>query len=258
MAIITLTSDWGLKDHYIGVVKGAILNKMPSVNIIDITHNIASFEIEQAAFVIRNCYRYYPKGTVHILAINTEESEIHPHTVIENEGQYFIGTDNGIFSMIFDNKPDKIFELTIPQESDFYTFSTRDRFVKAAVHLASGKKVEDLGTKKDDLLQKILLHPVIDNNLLKGHIIHIDNYQNLITNIKKTLFDEVGKERNFGIFFRTYEIKKISQSYLDVPIGEILALFGSNEHLEIAINQGNASGLLGLNTKDPIRIEFFD
>ena len=258
MAIITLTSDWGSKDHYIGAVKGAILSKMPDTNIVDITHSIASFEIEQAAFVVRNCYTYYPKGTVHIIAINTEESEIHPHTVIEHEGQYFIGTDNGIFSMIFDEKPDKIFELNIPQDSDFYTFSTRDRFVKAAIHLASGNKVEELGTPKDGLIEKILLHPVIDHNLLKGHVIHIDNYQNLITNIKKPLFMDMRKERKFGIFFRTYEINKISESYSDVPIGEILALFGSNGHLEIAINQGNASGLLGMNTKDAIRIEFFD
>lgn len=256
MGIITLTSDWGFKDHYIGAVKGVILNQMPDANIVDITHSISSFEIEQAAYVIRNCFRYYPKGTVHIIAINTEESEIHPHTIIETEGHYFIGTDNGIFSLIFDTIPENIFELTIPQDSDFYTFSTRDRFVKAAVHLASGKNIDELGTRKEGILQKILLKPIIDNHLIKGHIIHIDSYQNLITNIKKSFFDKICGERKFHILFRTYEIKKISESYSDVPVGEILVLFGSSGHLEIAINQGNASGLLGLNTKDPIRIEF--
>lgn len=256
MPIITLTSDWGLKDHYAGAVKGAILSKMPEATIIDISHSIPSFEIEQAAFVIRNCYKNFPDGTVHIIGVNTEESDKYSHLAVKVGNQYFIGTDNGIFSLIFDNLPDLIIELQIPQDSSFFTFSSRDRFVSAAVHLATGKNLEELGEKRETIVEKILLKPVVDNNVIKGHVIYIDSYENIITNIHEPLFTEVSKNLKFTIFFRSYEISKISSSYNDVPVGEILALFDSNGHLEIAMNQGNAAGLLGLDYKDMIRVEF--
>lgn len=256
MPIITLTSDWGPKDPYTGAVKGAILSKMPEATLVDISHSIPSFEIEQAAFVIRNSWKNFPEGTVHILGINTEESEKNAHTVVESEGHYFIGADNGIFSLIFDKKPDKIVELTITQESDYFTFSTRDRFVKAAVHLAYGKSIEELGEFKETLVEKMLFRPVFDNDVVKGHVMYIDTYENVITNITQDFFKEARKNRKFNILFRSYEIKKISSSYIDVPAGEILALFDSGGLLEIAMNQGNAASLLGLAVKDMIRIEF--
>lgn len=256
MPIITLTSDWGLKDHYAGAVKGAILSKMPDTKIVDISHGIPSFEIEQAAFVIRNSYKYFPDGTVHIIGMNTEETDKYSHLAVKIDNQFFIGTDNGVFSLIFDKYPDQIVELQIPQDSNFFTFSSRDRFVSAAVHLAQGKKIEDLGEQKESIVEKILLKPVADKNVIKGHVIYIDSYENIITNIKEPLFTEISNNRKFTIFFRSYEITKMSSSYNDVPIGEILALFDSNNHLEIAMNQGNAAGLLGLDYKDMIRIEF--
>ena len=122
MPIITLTSDWGLKDHYVAAVKGTILSNMPEAIVVDISHDIPPFEIEQAAFVLRNAYPNFPKGSIHILGINTEESDKFGHTVIEHEGHFFIGTDNGIFSLLFELKPDKIVELTINQDSDYFTF----------------------------------------------------------------------------------------------------------------------------------------
>lgn len=256
MPIITLTSDWGLKDHYLGAVKGAILSRLPEALIIDITHTIPSFNSEQAAFILRNAYPNYPKGTVHILAINTEESEKFPHTAIRYNGHYFIGTDNGIFSLLCDKPPDKVVEIQVPQDTDYFTFSTRDRFVKVAVHLAKGGKIEELGKVKNKILEKILLKPVIDKDVIRGHVMYIDSYENVITNITEPVFSENRKGRKFSIFFRSYEIKKISRSYQDVPPGEILALFDSNRYLEIAMNQGNAAGLLGLDYKDMIRIEF--
>jgi S-adenosylmethionine hydrolase len=256
MPIITLTSDWGQKDHYAGAVKGAILSRMPDVTIIDISHQIPPFEIEQAAFVLKNAWRDFPIGTIHIIGVNTEESDKFGHTVVEKDGHFFIGTDNGLFSLLFDQKPDKIIELTITQDSNSFTFSTRDRFVKAAIHLAQGNKVEALGSPRDKLIEKILLRPVVDDNIIKGHVIYIDRYENIITNINQSLFREIGKNRKFSIVFRTYSIGKLSQSYTDVAPGEILALFDSAGMLEIAMNQGNAAGLLGLDYKDMIRIEF--
>lgn len=256
MPIITLTSDWGHSDHYIGAVKGSILSLLPDVKIIDISHQVAPFNIEQAAFILKNCYKNFPKGTIHIIGVNTEESDKNPHTVVFIDDHYFIGTDNGIFSMIFDKPPKKIIELNIMQDSDYFTFSTRDRFVKAAIHLAEGKKIEDLGVERKKVNEKILFKPAVEKNIIKGIIIYIDSFENVITNITEQLFKKIGKGRKFSVLFRGESINKIYKSYNDVPVGEIVAIFGSNGHLEIAINQGNASGLLGLGINDTVMIEF--
>jgi S-adenosyl-L-methionine hydrolase (adenosine-forming) len=257
MPIITLTSDWGLKDHYAGAVKGTILSRMPDITIVDISHLIPPFDSEQAAFVIRNAYPNFPAGTIHIVGVNTEESDKCPHTIVEYKGHYFIGTDNGVFSLILDGPPDKIVEILVPQDTDYFTFSTRDRFVKCAIHIAKGGRIEELGDVKTKISEKILLKPVKDPDVIKGHVMYIDTYENVITNITEQDFNEHRNGRKFSIMFRSYEIKKISRSYQDVPVGEIMALFDSNRHLEIAMNQGNAAGLLGLKCKDMIRVEFF-
>ncbi len=256
MSIITLTSDWGLKDHYLGAVKGTILSYLPEVCIIDISHNINPFDVEQAAFVLKNSYKSFPKGTIHIIGISTEESDKYPHTIICHEGHYFIGTDTGVFSMIFEKTPDEIYELDIPQDSDHFTFSSRDRFVKAAVHIAKGKKLEELGNKKDSINKKILFRPVVDNNLIKGLVIYVDEYENIITNISEKLFREVRKNKKISIMFRGESVKKVYSSYNDVSVGEIVAIFNSMDLLEIAMNQGKASSLLGLSVDDSVMIEF--
>ncbi len=257
MAIITITSDWGLKDHYTGAVKGALLTLMPDATIVDITHEIPPYDIEPASFVIRNCYHNFPKGTIHIIGINTEASIENPHIVALYDGHYFIGADNGIFPLIFTDKPEKIIELTITQDTDYFTFSTRDVFVKAAFLIARGDKPEQMGVVKDKLFERLSLRPVIEVNAIKGNVIYIDAYENVITNITEDLFREIGKGKKYTISFRSgYEISTISKAYKDVDPGEKLALFGTSGHLEIAICLGNASSLLGLKMKDSVRIDF--
>jgi S-adenosyl-L-methionine hydrolase (adenosine-forming) len=257
MPIITLTSDWGLKDHYLGAVKGAICRQIPDAQIVDISHSIPPFDLNQAAFIIRNFYRNFPPGTIHILAINTEASIESPHTLVVNDGHYFIGSDNGIFSLVFDEKPDKIIELDVIQDTDYFTFSSRDVFVKVACHIASGKKVEELGRLKKSLLKKLSFSPVVDGNMIKGKVIYVDNYENVFVNITESFFRSVVKGRKFVITFRSasYRITSISKSYKDVVEGEMLALFSTSGHLEIAINQGKASSLLGLRIDQPVLIE---
>ena len=258
MPIITLTSDWGYKDHYLGVVKGTIHTKIPGCTIIDITHDIPPFDILQCSFILKNCYRSFPPGTIHIIGIKTEASIEFPHVAILADNQYFIGADNGIFSLIFERKPKKIIELNIIQESDYFTFSTRDVFIKAALHIAQGKNIEELGSETSNLCHRLNFSPVISNSLIKGSVIYIDNYENVITNISQKIFKDVGNGKSFKIYLPSpgYEIDEISSSYGDVLDGEKLALFGTTGFLEIAINQGNASSLLGLKMYDPIRIEF--
>ena len=259
MPIITLTSDWGLRDHYLGAVKGALVSQVPEATVIDITHSIPVFDLNQAAFIIRNFYKNYPAGTIHILAINAEASIETPHTLVVHEGHYFIGADNGIFSLIFDEPPEKIIELEVMQDSDYFTFPTRDVFIKVAVHIAKGKPVDELGHPKQSLLQKIPFAPVIDGDLIKGKVIYIDNYENVFTNISEPLFHSMTRGKKFAILLRSanYRITEISKSYKDVVEGEMLALFSTTGLLEIAINQGKASSLLGLKIDKSVLIEIF-
>ena len=255
MGIITLISDWGLNDYYAASVKGMIIKSLPEVRIVDISHQIKLFDIEQAAYILKNSYQSFPDGTVHIIGVNTEESENHPHSVAFYNNHYFIGTDNGVFSLIFDGDPDKLIYLDILQDSDKFTFSGRDRFVKAAVHLAKGGKIEKLGAERGEMKKKILFEPVVNHDTIRGIVAHIDTYQNLITNIPKDLFLKKTKGRKFTISLRTATLKRISHSYGDVPNGEVVALFSSNGMLEIAMNKSKASSLLGIKRKFPVIIE---
>lgn len=254
--IITLISDWGLKDHYTAAVKGALLSQLPDVSIIDISHEVKKFDILQASFILRNCYTAFPKGTIHIIAINTEASITEPHTIVVYDGHYFIGADNGIFSLMFDNKPELIIELSLNQDSDYFTFSERDVFIKTAVLIANGTVVENLGIKREHLNHKMTLKPIIDSTSIKGTVIYIDSYENVFINITEKMFKEHCKNRPFTINFRDEEINKISKSYADVLEGDIAALFSTTGFLEITQNLGNASEILNLKLGDPVRIYF--
>jgi len=258
MPIITLTSDWGYKDHYQAAVKGSILSKCKDAVIVDISHDISCFDIEQAAFIIKNAFPFFPDGTIHIIGINTEASAKAPHMLVKYKKHYFVGADNGIFSLLFRDKPEKIVEIDIAQDSDYFTFSARDVFVKVACHIANGGSMDEMGKPARLLSDKHLIEPIADENSLKGIIIYIDNYENAVTNIDEALFKKTAKNRKFVINVRMNEIKKISKAYSEVPQGEILALFGSNGLLQIALNKTYAAGLLGLKNKETVRIDFIN
>ncbi len=258
MPIITLTTDLGLKDYYVSAIKGAIYKQLEDVKIVDVSHYVKRFDITQAAFVIKNAFRDFPKGTVHILGIRPEQTEQISHVVVQYEDQYFIGADNGIFSLFLEKAPQKVVRLEIMSDSDSDTFPTRDVFVKAACHIARGGKPEVLGKAVNTLNQSTTPRPVVEDSLIRGSVMYIDSYGNVITNISKVQFHEVGKSRPFQIMFRMpgYEITEIHESYHEVIAGERLALFGSSGMLQIAINSGDASKLLGLDENSSISIQF--
>lgn len=261
MPIITLTTDWGLKDHYVSAVKGTILTQFPEVNIIDISHLSPSYDIVQSSFIFLNSYKNFPNGTVHIIGVNSirEDQKDGEYIAINHNGHFFLGCDNGFFSIVFPEDPQRIVELAAAKDL-ITTFPSRDIFVKAACHLAKGGSLDDLGSERKLLNRKLTLHPVIDDKVIRGTIAYVDSYKNLITNVTKELFYEVAKGRSFTIFIRSfeYELNKISHTYDEVDNGEKLALFNSSGYLEIAINKGPASTLLGLKNGDGIRIEFYD
>lgn len=260
MAIITLTTDLGTRDYYVGVLKGSILTMFPEVTLVDITHEIPPFDILKAAFTLKHSYSAFPEGTVHLLGVNPEISEKANHLAIFYKGHYFIGADNGVFSLIFDEQPEKMVEIEIMADPDSVTFPTKDIFAKAASHIAKGGSLEMIGKPVSELVEKSLFRAVSMGNIIKGMAIHIDHYGNIITNIDETFFKAFGQGREFNIEFRRgdYDISEISKVYSDVAESEKLALFNAAGKLEIALNRGNASKLLGMRENDIVRIEFYD
>ena len=258
MPIITLTSDWGIKDNYAAVVKGKILSYMPSAVIVDVSHLVPSFDIVRAAFLIKNTYNNFPKGSVHILGVEEDASIDTPHIIVDYDGHYFIGADNGLFSLICDENTVSIYEIEVNQDSDYYTFPARDVFAKVACHVAQGKNIEELGEKVNFKTKKLAIKPVLDGNTLRGTILYIDSYENIITNISEKLFKEIVKKKKFSIVLPppSYRIEKISKSYKDVGKTDLVAFFNTLGLIEIAINNGKAASLLGLKLDDIIRIEF--
>ena len=258
MAIITLTSDWGSSDYYCAAVKGVIWSQMPGATIVDITHDIAPFNIAQAGFTLRNCYQNFPEGTIHIIAVETIESDVNPHVVVKAHGQYFISTDNGIFSHILDGDYEEAVFIDVEQDTDFFTFSTRDRFAKVAVMIAKGEPLSNIGARRERLNDGGSFCATVKNNVIEGIVIHIDSYDNLITNISQKLFDEVGKGRNFIIKVKgdLYTIDEISESYDDVDHLDPVALFGTHGYLEIALNHAKMASLWGIELRSTIQVVF--
>ncbi|GAA4309649.1 SAM-dependent chlorinase/fluorinase [Mucilaginibacter gynuensis] len=257
MAIITLTTDLGDKDIYQAALKGSILKLLPTVNIVDITNSVSAFNIQQAAFILKNSYHYFPDETVHLIGIDTVYNTFTKYLAIKYKNHYFVGADNGIFSLMFDEEPEDIFEINIMQDLKFLHFPLADIFVKAACHLAKGDDIEEIGLRVSGIEKKMNLQPVVEKNLIKGAVIYVDSFQNVITNITKDFFNRIQQGRRFTLYFKRNEtINHLSWHYNEVPEGEKLCLFGISDHLEIAINKGNASGLLGLNLGDSVIIDF--
>ncbi len=260
MGIITLTTDLGTKDSYVSSIKGAIFSQITDVNIVDISHSIEPFNIHQAAYIVKSCYNDFPSGTVHLIGVDSELTSNNEHLAIKYENHFFLGADNGIFSILFNKKlPDEIVQLNINQKTNSLTFPSKDILTIAACHIIRGGTLEIIGKKIYEFNEKRTeLKPVIEKNTIRGTIIYIDNYGNVVSNINKETFEKTQKNREFRILFgRENEIiSKISNKFKEVPIAEKLALFNNNNLLQISINQGRATNLLGLKFHDTIRIEF--
>mgnify|MGYP002619547372 CR=1 FL=1 len=258
MTIVTLISDWGMNSHYQASVKGSILRQIPDVQIVDITHTLQAYDIMSCSFILRNTFPDFPPSTIHIIGVNTEASTQSPHVAVKYRDMYFIGADNGVFSLLFEDQEWEAAELDIMQDSDYFTFSSRDVFVKAAAMLASGESLQSLGSAHTTLKQMIAFKPIVTENRIEGKVIFIDDYDNVFVNIDKATFRKVGKGRPYNIRLRVpgYAMNTLRTSYSDVPEGERLALFGSTGYLEIAINRGKASSLLGLELTDTVVVEF--
>lgn len=273
MAIITLTTDMGLKDHYVAALKGAIVSVDNSLQIIDISHNVNPFSISQAAYFVRNCLDDFPKGTVHLIGVDAEpivnfssDDQSALPSVMEYKDQFIVATDNGVLSLILGhNEPTKIWSVDdVLSNPNLMKFPSKNILAPVACRIAKGDKVKDFCSPKENVKKTFGLSPVIEPNILKGSVSHIDHYGNIITNITRETFERMGKNIPFTIYFRRkeYFIDVISAGYSEVPAGEKVAIFNDNDNLEIAINKGvsgnggGANSLFGLKNGDMIRIEF--
>ena len=258
MAIITLTTDWNKGDYYIGALKGKILSNDPQTVIVDISHQVQPFNIMQAAFIIRNCWFEFPKGTIHIIAINAALTANKYLLIVKRDEQYFIVSDNGIAGLLFGEKPDHVYKVINSNHGN--SFLSLNTFVESAFRIIKGESLEKIGVPTDDFIIQIPLRPVIDKNLINGSVIYIDSFSNAVTNITSETFDKIGNGKPYEIFVQSnhYRIDRLNKTYSDSASGELLALFNSVGLLEIAINNGNAADLLNLSTNSAIRIKFYD
>lgn len=260
MQVVTLTTDFGNKDHYVAALKGELLKALPGCTIIDISHHIRPFNISEAAFILKNAWNSFPENTVHLTTVNDQDEREVKKIAAAYMRHYFIGWDNGMFNMVFHRPPDAIVELAAHKQNGSPESHYGSKvFTSAAALLANGKNIADIGSSFDSLSQRMSLEPVVQESLIRGTVIHIDSFQNVIVNVTKTLFTQARKNRNFSISYRSRRnetINRISENYYDVPQGEKLSLFNGSGYLEIAINCGEAGSLLGIKTGDYIQIDF--
>ena len=268
MSIVTLTSDFGEGSHYTAILKGALWQRVPDVRIADISHSIRKFDVVEAAYLIRSVYREFPKGTIHLVCVQSAETPEAPHRLMQIHGHYFIGADTGVFRLIADREPDAVFDFSgLRLDVDAPTFPEREVFVPAAAHLARGGSPDVIGRLTGELRAGEPRRVAFEDKTLIGHVSFIDHFGNVITNIHRSVFKEFGKGRDFEIDMRTPRmgIREIHSGYQDVPAGERVAVFNHAGFLEIAINnhsapggRGGADTLLGLNRDHAIRVRFID
>lgn len=275
MPIITLTTDFGEKDHFVGGVKGAIYTELQDVRIVDISHSISPFHLTEAAYIIQNAYKSFPQGTIHIIGIDSGLTPENKHVAVFLDGHYFICANNGIISMLASEiKPEKIVEINIHDRVQS-NFPVLDVFVKVACHIARGGTLEVIGKNISNIKELTGIRPVVnpESSQIIGNVIYIDNYGNVVSNITRSLFDEIGKGRDFKIMARTATFSEVFNNYSDAinfelppekreEDGKKLALWNSGEYLELAIYKsnpstvGSASSLFGLEYRDTITVNF--
>jgi len=277
MPIITLTTDFGLKDPSVAAVKGAIYTELSHAKIVDITHEIPPFDISAAAYIIKNAYKNFPKGSIHILGVDSELTPENKQIAVKLDDHYFIGANNGIISLISNEiVPEICVEINI-HDNIISNFPVLDIFVQVATHIARGGTLEVIGKKTKEIKQLRNIEPTITKTekgeQISGDVIYVDNYGNAVSNISRKFFERIGKGRDFSISARGFKFNKIYDNYsdainFDLPKserfeeGKKIALFNTSDYLEIAIYKsnpqtvGSASTLLGLKTSDAITINF--
>lgn len=264
MAFLTLITDWGLRDHYVGAFKGKLLSRNAALVIVDISHDIEAFNTLHAGFVLRNAYPAFPEGTVHYIGLDgagnsAQDTPGRDFLIVSSAGHHFVGVDSGIFSLLLGEQDKSIYRLPIDPMISGHR-EVQDQLVDVLLRLCRGEQPQQLGTPTEHLSPSYFAQPTVDPNGIRGALLYVDGFGNSIFNISRELFEGERKDRSYSILLRgaNYTIRDILTDYSAVENGEIMALFNQDGFLEIAINRDNASKLLGLKQFDTIRIEFHD
>lgn len=274
MSIITLTTDFGHKDYFVGALKGKILSEHKEAVIVDVSHEIDLFNTLEASYCIEAAYHNFPKGTIHIIGVDSERVGDTQHIAMQWDDHYFICADNGILNSMIQKKiPQKIVAITIHDRLNIDA-SDMDVFVAVACHIARGGLLNVIGKEIQSLKPVNVLTSSISDNLneIKGQIVYIDSFGNCVTNISHKQFNETIRGRKFEIVIKNKKFSRLHKNYSDFPVsdvkqlkdleGDFLALFNENGYLEIAIYKsnpktvGSAATLLGLHFRDTVSIKF--
>ena len=257
MAVITLTSDLGQKDPYLATVKGRMLRRCPGVTLIDISHDIAPWHTPDAAFALRQSYPHFPNDTIHWVGVHSQLMRKERYLVVFHKGQYFICPDDGLFSLLFDDHPDFLFAIRTGMGEEQGDHGIYSDSVMAAGHLASGRDILEVADQVQGIAERSGLRPLEGEDFIRCSVIHIDHFGNAILNVDRETIQRVANGRTPSIRLRGSDrIERFSQRYSDVVPGERLAFFNAFGQLEIAVNQGNASELLGLKLGALVQVQF--
>ena len=255
--IITLTTDFGLADHYVGTMKGVILEICPQAQIVDISHEAAAFAIAEGAYLIAQAYRYFPKKTVHVVIVDPGVGSARRPIVAEANGQFFVAPDNGVLGMIYEREKHRVRAITNGRyflKPVSQTFHGRDIFAPAAAHLATGVSAALLGNRIEDYVQPAFLKPELrGERTWKGCILRIDRFGNLITNLPANEFPQVvgGK---FTLTIGSRRVSALVRSYAEANPGGLVILAGSGGYLEVSMNQGSAARAIGCEAGQPVEL----
>jgi S-adenosyl-L-methionine hydrolase (adenosine-forming) len=249
--VITLTTDFGVSDHFVGTMKGVILSIRLQATIVDICHGITPYGISEAAFVVAQTYRYFPAGTVHVVVVDPGVGTARRPILIEAAKQFFVAPDNGVLSMICSREKHKVRAITAEKyfrKPISQTFHGRDIFAPVAAHLAKGVAPASFGKPISDYLRSTFEKPVrTGKRIWTGNILKIDRFGNLITNFHIDEFPVV-RERMFEMTVGPRRISYLASSYAECGFGELFLIVGSSGYLEVSANQGSAAQMIGCAT----------
>jgi S-adenosylmethionine hydrolase len=248
--IITLTTDFGLSDPFVGIMKGVILSIAPEVQIVDITHDIKAFDIVEATFLFDTAWRYFPEGTVHVIVVDPGVGSARRPIAAAAHGHLFVAPDNGVLSAILGSEVYHIQNQSFFVHPVSQTFHGRDIFAPVAANLARGAPIESVGPRILDFVKKPMPRPRPQGDKFLGRVLRIDRFGNIITNLKRKHLGE-----DFTIYVAGLPITRLCGNFSEADLGEIFAFEGSTGYIEIALNQGSAADKLNVERGAEIEVE---
>jgi len=255
--MIALLTDFGTRDHYAGTMKGVALGICPDATLIDITHDVPAHDVLAGALELAAAYKYFPAGTVFLVVVDPGVGSARRGIAAESGDFKFVAPDNGVLTAVLDEHPaKKIVELSerrYARPTVSRTFEGRDRFAPAAAWLAKGIELSALGRSAAAVHRLDIPQPTVDEDRVVGEVLRVDRFGNLITNIDRRTFDKVSTGP-LDIRIGSFQVSKVISTYADAGPGDICALFGSSDHLEIAANGASASDALNLGRGAPVQI----